>query len=48
MTPGKVYIHENLMMQGLLGVCPHNIGMHLADLRTYRRLGIQGVVYEAF
>lgn len=46
--PGKVYVHENLMGQALLGVMGQNTGAQLQDLRTYRDLGIQGVCYEAY
>lgn len=46
--PGKVYVHENLMAQGLLGVNSQNTATQLQDLKTYRALGLQGVCYEAY
>jgi hypothetical protein len=45
---GKLYIHENLMMQGYLGVFQHNTGAQLQDLQTYRDMGMLGVIYEAY
>ncbi len=46
--PEKVYVHENLMGQGLLCINQHNTGVLLEDLKTYREIGIQGVAYEAY
>ena len=46
--PGKVYIHENAMAQGLCGVFQHGTWSYLRDLELYRELGIQGVCYEAY
>ena len=46
--PGKVYIHENAMTQGFHGILMHNTSMILKDLETYRRLGVQGVCFEAY
>jgi len=46
--PGRVYIHENVMAQGLLGTFQHCTGVYLDDLKTYRGLGIKGVCYEAY
>lgn len=46
--PGKIYIHENAMLQSYHGVFQHNTGTMLADLEFYRQLGIAGVVYEAY
>jgi len=47
-TPGKIYIHENAMGQGLQGIFQHNTGIMLKDLELYRELGVQGVCYEAY
>lgn len=45
---GQLYVFENLMIQGIWG-CPRpNTSIYLEDLRNFRRLGIDGVVYEAF
>ncbi|MBQ9772428.1 MAG: hypothetical protein IJW23_11455 [Lentisphaeria bacterium] len=46
--PGKVYIHENSMAQSLHGVFTHCTSTNLADLETYRKIGVQGVCYEAY
>ncbi len=46
--PKKVYVHENLMGQGLLSINQHNTGVLLEDLKTYREIGVQGVAYEAY
>ena len=46
--PGKVYIHENSMAQGLHGTFTHATGVNLKDLKLYRELGVQGVCYEAY
>jgi len=45
---GKLYVFENLMIQGIWG-CPRpNTSVYLEDLRRFHRLGVDGVVYEAF
>lgn len=45
---GQLYVFENLMIQGIWG-CPRpNTSIYLEDLRNFRKLGIAGVVYEAF
>ena len=46
--PNKVYIHENAMKQSLFGTFQHASRTYLKDLEIYRRLGVQGVCYEAF
>jgi len=46
--PGKVYIHENAMAQGLFGTFQHGTDSYLKDLDLYRKLGVQGVCYEAY
>lgn len=46
--PGKIYIHENAMAQGLLGTFQYSTAIFLKDLEFYRSLGIQGVCYEAY
>ena len=46
--PGKVYIHENAMAQGLHGCFTHATSTFLKDLEIFRELGIQGVCYEAY
>lgn len=48
LAPGKIYIHENLMLQSFLGVFQHNTGIQLQDQQFYRDLGLRGVCYEAF
>jgi len=48
LVPGKIYIHENLMLQAYLGVFQHNTGSLLQDQQFYRSLGLRGVCYEAF
>ena len=45
---GKLYVHENLMMQGYYGVPNFNTRIYLEDLRQFQKAGIDGVVYEAF
>ena len=47
-VPQKVYIHENTMSQILQGVFQYNTGILLEDLLLYKKLGIQGVCYEAY
>ena len=45
---GQLYVFENLMIQGIWG-CPRpNTSIYLEDLRNFKKLGIDGVVYEAF
>ena len=45
---GQLYVFENLMIQGLWG-CPRpNTSIYLEDLRTFKKLGLNEVVYEAF
>ena len=46
--PGKVYIHENAMMQSYYGTFQHGTDSYLKDLNFYRDLGLQGICYEAF
>lgn len=46
--PGKVYIHENAMAQSLYGNFQYATGTYLKDLQLYRKLGVQGVCYEAY
>ena len=46
--PGKPYIHENLMAQGLLSLNGDHAGALLDDLRLCRALGVQGACYEAY
>lgn len=48
LAPGKIYIHENLMLQSYLGVFQHNTGIQLQDQQFYRELGLRGICYEAF
>ncbi len=45
---GNIYIHENLMVHASLGVPRFNTPVYIEDLRQYRKLGIEGVVYEAY
>jgi hypothetical protein len=45
---GRIYVHKNLMIQSALS-CPQPItSLLLKDLDLYRRIGIEGVVYEAY
>jgi hypothetical protein len=46
--PDKVYIHENAMAQSLQGVFQHNTEVMIKDLELYRKLGVQGIMYEAY
>ncbi|OQA83817.1 MAG: hypothetical protein BWY31_02756 [Lentisphaerae bacterium ADurb.Bin242] len=46
--PGKMYVHENQMVQGNRGLYPYNMPAMLADLRTYHDIGCKGVCYEAY
>ena len=46
--PGKVYVHENTMAQNLFGIFTHSTSTNLKDLEIYRKMGIQGVCYEAY
>lgn len=46
--PQKVYVHENAMIQGSFGVFQHGTWSYLQDLETFRKLGLQGVCYEAY
>jgi beta-1,2-mannobiose phosphorylase / 1,2-beta-oligomannan phosphorylase len=46
--PGKLYVHENLMIQGAYGVPRFNTRVYLEDLRQFQKARIDGVVYEAF
>lgn len=46
--PGKVYIHENSMMQRQQGIFQYGTSAYLRDLEIFRELGISGVCYEAF
>lgn len=46
--PGKVYIHENAMAQGLHGTFSHATSSFLKDLEIFRQIGVQGVCYEAY
>ncbi len=47
-VPNKIYVHENLMGQGLLSINQHNTSVLLEDLKTYHNIGILGVAYEAY
>lgn len=46
--PGKLYVHENVMKQGLVGNFQYCTHSYLEDLETFRSLGLQGVCFEAF
>lgn len=46
--PGKIYIHDNTMMQGLIGNFHRNTAAMMKDLRLYRKLGLRGVLFEAY
>lgn len=47
--PGKMYIHENVMRQGLCSNFQKgSTESYLEDLKIYRELGLPGVCFEAF
>ena len=46
--PQKLYIHENLMVHGILGVPCFNSRIYVEDLKQFKRAGIDGVVYEGY
>ncbi|OQA85619.1 MAG: hypothetical protein BWY31_01766 [Lentisphaerae bacterium ADurb.Bin242] len=48
LCPGRVYIHDNAMAQGLFGTFQQNTGAYLQEQELYRRLGIRGICYEAY
>jgi hypothetical protein len=45
---GDVYVHDNLMLQGTLSCPQPNTSVLLKDLKLYKELNLQGVVYEIF
>ncbi len=45
---GQLYVFENLMMQSTMSCPQPNTGALLQDIATFRKLGVDGVVYEAF
>lgn len=45
---GKLYVFENLMIQACFSLPQPNTAALLEDQETFRKLGIDGVVYEAF
>ena len=46
--PQKLYIHENLMVHGNLGVPNFNSRVYIEDLKQFKRAGVNGVVYEGY
>ncbi len=46
--PNKVYIHENAMKQSFFGNFQYATSTYLKDLETFKKLGVQGVCYEAY
>ena len=46
--PGKIYIHDNTMMQALVGNFHRNTCAMLKDLELYRKLGLRGALFEAY
>ena len=46
--PGKLYVFENLMIQGSISAPQPYTPQLLQDLDTYEALGIDGIIYEAF
>ena len=46
--PNKMYIHENAMLQGYMGIFQYGTKSYLRDLENFRKMGIQGVCYEAY
>lgn len=45
---GRIYAFENLMIQAAFSLPQPNTPALLEDIATYRTLGIDGVIYEAF
>lgn len=45
---GRIYAFENLMIQAAFSLPQPNTPALLEDIATYRELGIDGVIYEAF
>ena len=48
LLPGKMYIHDNTMMQTQVGNFQHNTLVMLSDLAYYREIGMRGVLFEAY
>ena len=46
--PGKIYIHDNTMMQCFTGNFHRNTSVMLKDLTLYRKLGLRGILFEAY
>ena len=46
--PGKVYVHENIMMQSYYGISQFNTQVMCDDLDFLADAGANGVLYEAF
>ena len=46
--PGKIYIHDNTMMQSYSGNFSRNTAVMFKDLALYRKLGLRGVLFEAY
>lgn len=46
--PGKVYVHENVMMQSYYGISQFNTRVMLDDLDFLANAGVNGVLYEAY
>lgn len=45
---GQLYVFENLMIQSCFSLPQPNTAVLLKDLETFRSIGIDGVIYEAF
>ena len=46
--PGKIYIHDNTMMQTLIGHFHHNTAVMMKDIALYHKLGLRGALFEAY
>ena len=46
--PGKIYIHDNTMMQSFVGNFSRNTQVMFKDLALYRKLNLRGVLFEAY
>lgn len=45
---GTLYVFENLMIQSAFGLPWPNTSVYLRDIATFRREGVEGIVYEAY
>jgi len=45
---GRLYIFENMMIQGDWGVPTYSVEAYLADLRQFKKDGMDGMIYEVY